>query len=132
MILLFPQVQTFTVQRRFLFKTLPRTIIFQRYFRTYNASERYPSAYFSVFSPNEGKGRPEWLRIRTLFTHCKPATVKEREKNAKKITLKNVLNNQKYHEILPNAKILHAQSKLQILPQKDHLKVIKAKMIFLS
>ena len=44
---------------------------------------------------------------------CKPAIVKEREKNAKKLTMKNVLNDQKYHEILPNSKILHIQSKLQ-------------------
>ena len=44
---------------------------------------------------------------------CKPAIVKEREKNAKKLTMKNVLNDQKYHEILQNSKILHTQSKLQ-------------------
>ena len=36
---------------------------------------------------------------------CKPAIVKEREKNAKKLTMKNVLNDQKYHEILQNSKI---------------------------
>ena len=42
---------------------------------------------------------------------CKPAIVKEREKNAKKLTMKNVLNDQKYHEILQNSKILHTQSK---------------------
>ena len=44
----------------------------------------------------------------------KPAIVKEREKNAKKLTMKNVLNDQKYHEILQNFKILHTQSKLQV------------------
>ena len=44
---------------------------------------------------------------------CKPATVKEREKNAEKLTMKIVLNDQKYHEILQNSKILHIQSKLQ-------------------
>ena len=43
---------------------------------------------------------------------CKPATVKERKKNAKKLTMKNVLNDQKY-EILQNSKILHTQPKLQ-------------------
>ena len=42
----------------------------------------------------------------------KPDIVKEREKNAKKLTMKNVLNDQKYHEILQNSKILHTQSKL--------------------
>ena len=44
---------------------------------------------------------------------CKPAIVKKREKNVKKLTTKNVLNDQKYHEILQNSKILHTQSKLQ-------------------
>ena len=44
---------------------------------------------------------------------CKPAILKEREKNAKKLTMKNVLNGQKYHEILQNSKILHTQYKLQ-------------------
>ena len=44
---------------------------------------------------------------------CKPAVVTEREKNAKKLTMKNVLNDQKYHEILQNSNILHTQSKLQ-------------------
>ena len=44
---------------------------------------------------------------------CKSAIVKEREKNAKRLTMKKVLKDQKYHEILQNFKILHAQSKLQ-------------------
>ena len=44
---------------------------------------------------------------------CKPAIVKERERNAKKLTMENVLNVQKHHEILQNCKILHTQSKLQ-------------------
>ena len=44
---------------------------------------------------------------------CKAALVKEREKNVKKLTMKNVLNDQKCHEILQNFKILHTQSKLQ-------------------
>ena len=44
---------------------------------------------------------------------CKPAIVKEREKNAKKLTIKNVLDDQKYDEILQNSKIVHTQSKLQ-------------------
>ena len=44
---------------------------------------------------------------------CKPAIVKEREKNAKKLTMKNVLNDRKCHEILRNSKILHTESKLQ-------------------
>ena len=43
----------------------------------------------------------------------KSAIVKEREKNAKRLTMKKVLKDQKYHEILQNFKILHAQSKLQ-------------------
>ena len=30
--------------------------------------------YLSVFSPNAGKCRPEKLRIRTLFTHCRIMT----------------------------------------------------------
>ena len=38
---------------------------------------------------------------------CKPAIVKKREKNVKKLTMKNVLNDQK------NSKILHTQPKLQ-------------------
>ena len=42
----------------------------------------------------------------------KPAIVKEREKNVKKLTMKNV-NDQKCHEILQNFKILRTQSKLQ-------------------
>ena len=44
---------------------------------------------------------------------CNPAIVKEREKNAKKLTTKSVLNDQKYREILQISKILHTQSKLQ-------------------
>ena len=44
---------------------------------------------------------------------CNPAFVKERKNNAKKLTMKNVLNNQKYHEILQNSKILQTQTKLQ-------------------
>ena len=44
----------------------------------------------------------------------KPAIVKESAKNAKKLTMKNVLIDQKYHEILQNSKILHTQSKLQV------------------
>ena len=44
---------------------------------------------------------------------CKFAILKEREKNIKKLTMKNVLNDQKYHEILQNSKILHTQSELQ-------------------
>ena len=43
---------------------------------------------------------------------CKPAIVKEREKNTKNLTMKNVLSDQKY-EILQNSKPLHTQSKLQ-------------------
>ena len=45
---------------------------------------------------------------------CKPAIIKEREKNAKKLTMKSVLNDQNYHELLQNSKILHTQSKLQV------------------
>ena len=37
---------------------------------------------------------------------CMPAIVKEREKNAKKLIMKNALNDQKY-EVLQNSKILH-------------------------
>ena len=44
---------------------------------------------------------------------CKPAVVKEREKKVKKLTMKNLLNDQKNHEILQNSKFLHTQSKLQ-------------------
>ena len=43
---------------------------------------------------------------------CKPAIVKECEKNTKKQTMKNVLSEQKY-EILQNSKLLHTQSELQ-------------------
>ena len=32
---------------------------------------------------------------------CKPAIVTEHEKNAKKLTMKNVLKDQKYHKLLP-------------------------------
>ena len=53
--------------------------------------------------------------------------------------MKNVLNEQKYYEILLNFKILHSQSKLQdeifqlvVLQQKDLLKVLKTEMTFLS
>ena len=56
------------------------------------------------------------MSLRYVFTEriamCKPAIVKEREKNAKKLTMKNVLKDQK-SEILQNSKILHTQSKLQ-------------------
>ena len=38
----------------------------------------------------------------------KPAIVKDREKNAKILTMNNVLNDQKYHEVPQNSKILHA------------------------
>ena len=44
---------------------------------------------------------------------CKAAFVKEREKNVKKLTMKIVLNDQKYHELLQNSKILYTQSKPQ-------------------
>ena len=57
------------------------------------------------------------MSLRFAFTKgiamCKLAIVKEHEKNAKKLTMKNVLNDQKYHEILQNSKIVHTQSKLQ-------------------
>ena len=57
------------------------------------------------------------MSLRFVFTKgigmCKPAIVKEREKNAKKRAMKNVLNGQKYHGILQNSNILHTQSKLQ-------------------
>ena len=43
----------------------------------------------------------------------KPAIVKKRKKNAKKLTMENVLNDKKYHEILQNSNILHTQFKLQ-------------------
>ena len=36
-----------------------------------------------------------------------------RKECKKKLTIKNVLYDQEYHEILQNSKILHAQSKLQ-------------------
>ena len=42
----------------------------------------------------------------------KPPVVKEREKNVKKLTMKNVLDDQKY-EILENSKILYTQSELE-------------------
>ena len=57
------------------------------------------------------------MSLRFVFSKgiamCKLAILKEREKNIKKLTMKNVLNDQKYHEILQNSKILHTQSKLQ-------------------
>ena len=43
---------------------------------------------------------------------CKSAIVKEREKNPKKLTMENVLNDQKCQEILQSSKIVHTQSKL--------------------
>ena len=57
------------------------------------------------------------MSLRFVFSKgiamCKPEIVKEFEKNAKKLTMKNVLNDQKYLEILQNSKILYTQSKLQ-------------------
>ena len=57
------------------------------------------------------------MSLRSVFTKgndvYKPAIAKERQKNAKKLTMKNVLNDQKYHEILQNFKILHTECKLQ-------------------
>ena len=57
------------------------------------------------------------MSLRFVFSKgiamCKLAILKEHEKNIKKLTMKNVLNDQKYHEILQNSKILHTQSKLQ-------------------
>ena len=44
---------------------------------------------------------------------CKPVIVKERERSANKLAMKSVLNDQKYHEILQDSKIVHTQSKLQ-------------------
>ena len=41
---------------------------------------------------------------------CKPTIVKECKKNAKKLIMENVLNNQKYHEILQNSKMLQVKS----------------------
>ena len=77
------------------------------------------------------------MSLRFVFTKgiamCKPAIPKN--VNAKKLTIKNVLNDQKY-EILQNSKIFHTQSKLpnlqigKVLQQKDHLKVLKTEMTF--
>ena len=57
------------------------------------------------------------MSLRSVFTKgndvYKPAIAKERQKNAKKLTMKNILNDQKYHEILQNFKVLHTQCKLQ-------------------
>ena len=57
------------------------------------------------------------MSLKFVFTKgiatCKPTVVKEREKNAKKTAMRNVLNDQQYHELLQNSKILHTQSKLQ-------------------
>ena len=57
-----------------------------------------------------GKKYP--MPLRFIFTKgiamFKPAIVKDREKNAKILTMNNVLNDQKYHEVLQNSKILHA------------------------
>ena len=54
------------------------------------------------------------MSLRFVFTIgiaiCKPAIVKERKKNVKKRSMENVLNDQNYHEILQNSKILHTQS----------------------
>ena len=47
------------------------------------------------------------------ITMCKLAIVKEWEKNAKKLIVKNLLYELKYHAVLQNSKILHAQSKVQ-------------------
>ena len=44
---------------------------------------------------------------------CRASFVKEREKNVKQLTMKIILNDQKYHELLQNSKILHTQSKPQ-------------------
>ena len=56
------------------------------------------------------------MSLRFVFTKgiamCKSAIVKEREKNAKKLTMENVLNDQKCQEILQSSKIVHTQSKL--------------------
>ena len=83
------------------------------------------------------------MPLRFLFTKgiamCKLAIVKEREKDARKPTMKNVLNDQKYHEILQNSKILHTQSKLRgeifklakFCNRRDHLKIFKTEMTFL-
>ena len=38
---------------------------------------------------------------------------KTTRKECKKLTMENVLNDKKYHEILQNSNILHTQSKLQ-------------------
>ena len=44
------------------------------------------------------------MSIRFVFAKgiamCKPAIVNKRKINTKKLTMKNVLNNQKYHEVL--------------------------------
>ena len=54
------------------------------------------------------------MSLRFVFTigiaMCKPAAVKECKKNVKKRSMENVLNDQNYHEILQNSKILHTQS----------------------
>ena len=78
---------------------------------------------------------------------CRPASAKEQEKNAmkrktrkEKKTMKNVLNDQKYHEILQNSKILHTQSKLQgqifklakFCNKRIILKSYKQRLLFLS
>ena len=67
----------------------------------------------------------------------KPPIVKEREKNAKKLTTKNVLNDQKimkFSKILKfyilNPKLQGEIFKLAVLQQKDHLKILKTEMIF--
>ena len=57
------------------------------------------------------------MYLRFVFTEgtamWKPAIVKKRKKNARKLTMENVLNDQNYHEILQNSNILHTQLKLQ-------------------
>ena len=83
-------IQFKITKRGFLLKPLSRTIIFQR-------GSRSVKGVYSV------------LKICIYLRNCYVQAKKE----CQKLTMKDVLNDQKYHEILQNSKILHTQSKLQ-------------------
>ena len=58
------------------------------------------------------------MSLRFVFTAgiamCKRVILKELEKNAKKLTMKTVPNDRKYHEILQNSKILHTHPNCKV------------------
>ena len=86
-----------TQKKRIFIENISRTIIFQRYSRSVKKSIQCP-------------------KICIYYRNCyvQACNCKRTRKEFQKTTNENVLNDQKYREILQNSKILHTQFKLQV------------------